>query len=133
MNKTKKILISLAVFLILITPAFSFAYKLGDPIIPCGKTGQPSCDFNGFLSLVNNVIGFILQGLVIPIAAVMFFYAGFELVTSGGSTEKRGKAKNVFTNAIIGLVIAAGAWLIVRTILSILGFDGAWIGLKVTS
>ena len=133
MRKTTKILISLAVFLILIMPAFSLAYKLGDPIIPCGKTGQSPCDFNGFLGLVNNVIGFILQGLVIPIAAIMFFYAGFELVTSGGSTEKRGVAKKVFTNAVIGLVIAAGAWLIISTILHILGYDGSWIGLKVTS
>ena len=38
------------------------------------------------------------------------------------------EAKNIFTNAVIGLVIAVAAFLIIRTILSILGYDGSWIG-----
>lgn len=109
-------------------PALSFAYKLGDPIIPCGTTvNTKSCDFTAVMDLINNVIGFILVGMVIPIAAIMFFYAGFKMVTSPGSTESKTQAKNIFTNAVIGLVVAAGAWLIIRTILSILGYDGAWI------
>ena len=112
----------------LVMPVFSFAYKLGDPVIPCGTVAnRTSCDFNAFMDLINNVIGFIFQGLAIPIAAVMFFYAGFLMVTSGGSSESKTKAKNIFTNAIFGLVIASGAWLIIRTILSILGYDGTWI------
>ncbi len=127
MKKTTKFLISFAVFLILVIPVFSFAYKLGDPIIPCGTTINPApCNFQAFITLINNAIGFIFLGLVVPIAALMFFYAGFELVTSGGSTEKRGIAKRVFTNAVIGLVIAAGAWLIVKVILSTLSSPGTW-------
>jgi hypothetical protein len=51
------------------------------------------------------------------------------LVTAGGEAAgARTKAKNIFTNALIGLIIAVAAWLIVRTILSILGYQGAWIG-----
>jgi hypothetical protein len=127
-----KFLIPVFIFLILILPVFSFA-QTSTGLIPCGQsdaTGKIAhpCDFNAFMTLINNVIHFILFVLVIPIAAIMFFYAGFELVTSGGSTEKRGIAKKVFTNAVIGLVIAAGAWLIIKMILSILGFNGAWIG-----
>lgn len=130
------LIISLTVFLILIVPVFSFAYNIGDPLVSCG-TNDPKfplsnhpCGFSDFLDLINNVIQFILYVMVVPIAAVMFFYAGFELVTSGGSTEKRGTAKKVFTNAVIGLVIAVGAFLIVQTILHILGFDGSWLGFK---
>jgi hypothetical protein len=59
----------------------------------------------------------------------MFAYAGLLLVLSGGASEKRTKAKNVFTNVAIGLVLAAAAWLIIHTVLSIVGFDGSWIGL----
>lgn len=130
MKKITKILISLLVFTILIMPAFSSAYKLGDPIIPCGTdaTAQKACDFNDFMDLVNNVIKFIFVGLVVPIAAIMFFYAGFKMVTSGGSAESRTTAKNVFSNAAFGLVVSAGAWLIIRTILSVLGYKGDWIG-----
>jgi uncharacterized protein HemY len=66
--------------------------------------------------------------MVIPIAAILFAFAGFELVTSGGSTEKRGIAKKVFTNVVIGLVIAMACWLIVELLIHILGYKGAWIG-----
>ena len=75
------------------------------------------------------IINFILYGMVIPISAILFTYAGFEMVTSGGSTEKRGLAKKVFTNVVIGLVISMACWLIVHLILQILGYKSAWIGL----
>lgn len=123
----------------LIAPALSFAQITVDSdnkgLIPCGRdvdivsgTIKNPCQFGHVLILINTVIKFILFGLVVPIAAIMFFYAGFELVTSGGSSEKRGIAKKVFTNAVFGLVVAVAAWLIIKTILSILGYDGAWIG-----
>lgn len=128
MSKTKRFLISLTVFLILVIPAFSF----GAGLVPCGSASDPltdhPCEFKDVLTLINKVIKFILFDLVVPIAAIMFFYAGFKMVTSGGSTEARSKAKNVFSNTVFGLVIAVGAWLIIRTILSILGYDGDWIG-----
>ncbi|MFA6353911.1 MAG: hypothetical protein WCW93_03185 [Candidatus Paceibacterota bacterium] len=119
MSKTKKITISLIIFLILIIPTISFAALVPD----C-----TNCGWKDLMDLVNNVIGFVLKGMVIPIAAIMFVYAGFELVTSGGSTEKRGIAKKVLTNTVIGLILAVASWLIIRTILSILGYNGAWIG-----
>jgi hypothetical protein len=86
------------------------------------------CDFNALMNLINIVIHFILFDLALPIAAIMFAYAGFELVTSGGSTEKRGTAKKVFTNTALGFVLAIAGWLIIRTVLTILGYDGTWIG-----
>ena len=58
-------------------------------LVPCDK----NCGFNDVLKLINTVISFIFNDMVIPIAAIMFAYAGFELVTSGGSTEKKSKAK----------------------------------------
>lgn len=124
----------------LVIPIFSFAqtdtdqpdqaFRDGKSLVPCGHSEQGvisnPCSFKDFMTMINGGITFILKFLVVPIAAVMFFYAGFELVTSGGSTEKRGLAKKVFTNAVIGLVIAVGAWLIVKTILSILSSPGTW-------
>ena len=125
MKQIKKILIFLVIFSIFIIPVLSFAWNIGDPIVP--KCSTDGCGWTEFLTLVNNFIQFILKALVIPIAAIMFFYAGFKLVISGGSTEAKTQAKKIFTNAVLGLVIAAGAWLIIRTILSILGYQGAWI------
>ena len=98
-------------------------------LVPCGTTTNPGdCNFNALIKLVNNVVNFILFRLAVPIAAIMFAYAGFELLTAGGETSKLTKAKTIFTNVAIGLVIAAAAWLIVHTILTILGYSGSWIG-----
>ena len=60
-----------------------------------------------------------------PITAISFAYAGFLLVTAGGAGEKT-KAKDIFTNTATGLVIAAGAWLVINTLLSIVGKPGMW-------
>ncbi len=110
-------------------------------LVPCDNTPDPDtgiipdtskCDFNQLMALVNKIINFILFGMAIPIAAIMFAYAGFLLITAGGG-EAKTKAKGIFTNAVLGLLLAAAAWLIVSTILSILGYEGAWIGLKIGS
>ena len=97
-------------------------------LVPCDNSTANKCDFNQLMNLINTLIHFALFDLALPIVAIMFVYAGFELVTSGGSTEKRGIAKKVFTSAVIGFVIALAGWLIVKTILTILGYSGAWIG-----
>ncbi len=138
MNKTKKIIIyltiNLALLFIFLSPSISQA-----ALVPCGVTDtrvlaeHPSyaepCEFRHFMDLINIVIRFILVDLAVPIAASMFFYAGFAMVTSGGSTEARSKAKSIFSSTAIGLIIVVVAWLVIRTLLSILGYDGAWIGL----
>ena len=98
----------------------------------CGKIVNGKlveCGFKHFLDLISNVVKFILFDLAVPIAAVMFFYAGFLMVTAGGeSASSRTKAKNIFTNTLIGLVLAASAWVIIHTLLLILGYSGSWIG-----
>jgi hypothetical protein len=141
----KKFLIIIFIFSILILPSFSLAQ--GKPpvspnggLVPCTNTpttnpdgtittSTSQCDWNALMTLVNNIINFILYGMAIPVAAIMFAYAGFLLVTAGGeAASARTKAKSIFTNAVIGLILAVACWLIVKLILSILGWNGAWIG-----
>jgi hypothetical protein len=151
MQKTKKFIISLtislAIFLMLVAPALSLAQFQGPcpegthnngtacvsdqsgGLVPCDNSTGNLCDFNQLMNLVNKVISFILYGMAVPIAAIMFAYAGFLLVTAGGEAAgARTKAKSIFTNAVIGLLLAVAAFLIVRTILSILGYSGSWLG-----
>ena len=125
MQKIKKFVIFLSVFLILIIPALSLAEG---GLVPCDNTTQP-CDFTQFMNLINIVIHFILYDMVIPISAIMFAYAGFLLITAGSEAAgARTKAKSIFLNVVLGLIIAVAAFLIIRTILSILGYEGSWIG-----
>ncbi len=141
MKQIKKILISVVVLEMLILPAVSLA-QTEDGLVHCGKpvttattvgtlTYSPGqvipCNFGDFLKLINDIITFILVDLSLPIAAIMFTYAGFLMVSSGGSTESRGKAKTIFTNTALGLIFVAGAWLIVKTLLTATGFTGAAI------
>lgn len=116
MEKSTKFLIYVLLFLIFIVPVLSSA----DGLVPCNDS---SCGFTDLMTLVNNVINAILL-LAAPIAAIMFAYAGFLLVTAGGeSAGAKTKAKSIFTNAVFGFIIALAAWLVVKLILTTLGFQ----------
>ena len=124
MNKITKIFISITVFLILVAPVVSLGQE-DSRLVTCTE----DCDWNDLMNLVNTVINFILYKMAIPIAAIMFAYAGFKMVTAGGeAAHARTEAKEIFTNTVIGLVLAVAAWLIIKTLLSILGYEGSWIG-----
>ena len=122
-KKNKKIVASALAFAILFLPVISFAAGL----VPCDG---PDCGWNELMTLINNVINFVLFRLAVPIAAIMFAYAGILLLTSGGNTSQKEKAKKVFTGVAMGIVIAAAAWLIVHLVVSILGCgeNCSWIG-----
>ncbi len=129
-------LISVLVFFLVFAPFTSFALTgTGSGLVPCSNTPGPApdyiisdpCDFNAFMELINNLIKYVII-LAIPLAAISFAYAGFLLVTAGGeSAHAFGEAKGIFTNTLVGLVIILAAWLIIKTILSILGYDAGWI------
>jgi amino acid transporter len=131
MKKFTNFLLFIFILAILIVPVLPSVQAA--PLVPCGITDQEvldknqgkgyeqPCDFTDFLTLINNVINFTIKFLAIPIAAIMFVYAGFLLVTAGGG-EAKTKAKTIFSNAVLGLVIAAGAWVIVRTLLQVAGY-----------
>jgi len=116
------------VFILIFSLFFSSSREVlaQTPLVKCGTSATNPCGFNDILVLINTVIHFILYDLAIPIAAIMFAYAGFELVTSGGSTEKKSKAIKIFTNVAIGLIFVAASFLIIKTILSIAGYDQSW-------
>jgi hypothetical protein len=147
MKKIAKFLIFVFMFMVLVVPVLSFAQSqgatvpvdAGEGLVPCGDevvkdskgaaiSVKNPCGFDHFLILVNRAITFALFGLVLPICAIMFAYSGFLMVTSGGETSARTKAKKIFTNVAIGLIIAIASWLIVKLVLDLLGYDGSWIG-----
>src|SRR3989344_8543030 len=103
----------LLVFAILLLPTMSFAYSLGEPLVPpCGQdVATDKCGWNQLLGLVNNVITFALVYMTVPIAAIMFAYAGFLMITAGEEAAgAKTKAKDIFLNTVVGLVLALAAW-----------------------
>ncbi|MCC7160392.1 hypothetical protein IT399_01540 [Candidatus Nomurabacteria bacterium] len=140
MQKIKNFIIkslpAVFIFFMLFIPSFYAAHG-ATSLIPCNNmktaadgtvTPAGECDFTALMTLVDTVIKFLLFKMVIPIAAILFTYTGFLIVTAPGA-EAKTKAKDTFSSVVIGLIIAVAGYLIVKTLLSILGYDGAWIGL----
>lgn len=59
------------------------------------------------------------------LAIISIVISGIQWITSVGDPSKIASAKKRLLYSIIGLVVVAGAFLIVKVILSILGVEGA--------
>lgn len=124
----KKISLFILAFAIIFTPPIMV---LGAGLVPACNTKidttsglfSDPCNFDTLMTLVNNVINFLLITLATPLFALILIYVGWLYLSSGGSSENVTKAKKILKNAFIGYVIALAAWLIVKVILTTLGFD----------
>ena len=96
---------------------------VADGLVPCNGV---DCKYDHLIELVNKIITFLLTGVAIPLAAVMFAYAGFLMFTSGGVEGKLTQAKQLMWGVLWGMIIAFGAWVIIQTVLTALGFDKGW-------
>jgi len=95
------------------------------PIVPC----TDNCTLCHLWHLASNIINFISFNLAIPLATLLFVAAGVIFLISGGSEEKVGLAKSIFTNTVIGLVIIFCSWMLIDTLLKTIvtgAFSGAW-------
>ncbi len=63
----------------------------------------------------------ILMGLVGTFALLMFVYGSFLWLTSQGNTEQVQKGKQVFTWAVIGLIVVFSAYIVLRQVFSTIG------------
>lgn len=93
-----------------------------NPIIDY-QLGPTKCDFTQIINLANSAIDFMLFYIASPIAAIIFCYAGFKMLTSGGSEEAVTHSKKMIMTMIKGYLIALLAWLIIHTIVGGLQLD----------
>lgn len=93
------------------------AAKQGKPV------GQQACGFPELILLIANIIDFLIFLVAPIIATAVILVAGWLIMTAGGSAENVTKAKGMFMKAVIGLVLAMGAWIIVKFVLVTLGYD----------
>lgn len=92
-----------------------------NPLVPCNGIDCQACKL---ATLGQNIINFLV-GLSIPLAAVMFAYAGF-IYFSSSVIDKIEKAKKIFTSVLIGFAIVIGGYLIVETILHTILNESYW-------
>lgn len=90
------------------------------PLIICDG---PDCGFGSLILLLKNLIHDLVL-LSTILAVIAFFYAGFLLLTSGGSETNKTRAVTMLWKVVKGYLWILAAWLIVYTITSVLLKDG---------
>lgn len=87
---------------------------------------REECTYLTLVDVTQSILNFLLYFLAAPIAALMFLYAGFLLLTNRGNEAQVTKAKSIFTSVFWGLVVALAAWLIITFLLDF--FVGGTVG-----
>ena len=117
----KKYFIFGIIFMIFILPVAVSAAG----IVPCTSPGFGSqdngvvCDWSQLMVLARKLVKYLIL-LSTPVAACLFAYAGFMMVTAGPDTGKREQAKKIFLDVFVGFLFVLAAWLIVHLITSAL-------------
>ncbi len=112
-------------------------YPVGhDGLLPkCNVSGQiddsgeeyiQPCGLDALIAMVNKLINFVIVQLGIPLFAILFTYAGIMYLSSGANPKNKEKGKKVISNSLIGFGLVLSSWLIIKTILTVLGYQGVW-------
>jgi hypothetical protein len=95
-----------------------FGVNIPNPLCLGGTSSTPC--INDFPTLITTITGYILT-VVGALAVVMIVYAGFLFLTSSGSPEKIGKAKQALIYALWGVAISLAGTGLISVIKAVLG------------
>lgn len=103
---------ALALFAALfLVPSLAFAQGLA-------PTCDTDCKFQDLIDFGTRIIDFLIR-IGVPIAIILFSYAGFLYLTSGAKPAQRSQANSIFVSVFIGFVIMLSAWLLVNFVTSL--------------
>ena len=80
----------------------------------CDSAGSSKLTLGGIATSAVNIFSWVV-GVA---AVIMIIVGGFRYITSGGSSDKVGSAKNTLIYAIVGLIIVALAQFIVHFVIN---------------
>lgn len=89
------------------------------PIIP---TAYNVCaaSWGLLITVINNVISFLITLAIVFIAPLMIAYAGFLFVVNPVSPAGKEQAKGILLHTVVGIVVAMAGWLIVDAVMAVL-------------
>jgi hypothetical protein len=137
MNNIKKnVIISLAIIVVFVSFAL-IANAQVEPIVSGPAQSNDPLTITALIELAVRVAKFI-WGISGSVALIFFMYGGFTWLTSAGSPERVTQGKTIFKNAIIGLLLIFGSWVIINfAFMALLGkekaastewFKSGWFG-----
>ena len=131
LNMKKNLLIGLFLVLFLI-PVLALGQAPfvrcgnGDPIIVNGKCTN-CCTICNFFETLIYIYNFLVLSIATPLAIVGVTIGGVFILISAGNPTLMGKGKQILWSAIIGLFLVFASWVIINTILSVIGYQmGTW-------
>ena len=89
------------------------------------KCAGDNCGFEDLLKLFGRIFDFLLY-IAVPLATLAIGYAGFLYLTSSTNEGNRSRAKEILKNAVIGIVLTLAAYVIVKSLLTLIGADSAF-------
>lgn len=79
-----------------------------------------NCGFNDIVNIFINAADYLF-GILGALALLFFIYGGVIWLTAGGSAGQIDKGKKILLGALIGMLLALGAWLIIKFLVTALG------------
>ncbi len=105
----------------------------GDPvnenfqIVPPNCVDNPTfgkdaggCGWRDIIILINRIIEFLVY-IAASLSAIAFAYAGFLYMTAFGNGGKIEQAHGIFSKTFMGILFVLMGWLLVKTLLTVLG------------
>lgn len=92
----------------------------GAGLVPC----VDNCDFGFFFDLLNNVVNFVMNFILIPIFALVLMFMGYQYLMARGNPGMHEKFKKTLWAMLKGMTLILLAWLIVKTLLILVGYQG---------
>jgi hypothetical protein len=116
MKKTKiKIILASALLMLILSSNVALAVPSWYPIIPCGtNANQRACEPCDIFRLALNVINFIVEGLMPPMAVLFIVYAGLLILVDGVFPGQAQKGTNIIKNIMWSIALMLGSWLLVN-------------------
>jgi hypothetical protein len=119
MYRHRKSFALIAVVALTIVPAFVFA-AMPTQIVTCtGVTGANACTVCDIARTAQNVLNIGIY-IAVFMSAILFAYAGIIYVTNIANHGEISKAKSIFSNVVVGLVIILASWLVIDTLMKTL-------------
>ncbi len=94
-----------------------------------GHLENVTCQFCHFFVMIDGIFDFVLIYVVPPIAVLMLVIGGIMFYFAGGKPELVKQGTSLIRNVIIGLFLVYGAFMLVGTVLKIMGV-AEWTGLQ---
>jgi hypothetical protein len=94
----------------------------GSSLVQCGGTGQPECTLCHVFILLRDIFNFALQ-ILASLAVLSIFIGGVYMLISGSNPSMFAQGVQIIQYAIIGIILTGASFIILNTLLVILGFQ----------